>query len=167
MRLPGVRGRRAAEASEHEPEEGTEPVHHEHPHTEPHEHHSEHHPSHHDYNNMKEKFMNELGHLPSKTAFLAPFTYLYYCHFLKTLLYISQVEIIFFRRHPTAAEFLLVRNIMMKHVYTKHSPLGACYQFMVLLTMCVSAQQSFPKEKQSSRNVILCEKQLHTFYDSI
>lgn len=60
MRLAstGVRARRAAELSEPEPEEATEPVHHEHSH-------SEHHPSH-DYNHMKEKFMNELGHLPSK-----------------------------------------------------------------------------------------------------
>lgn len=68
MRLPvvGVRGRRAAEPSEPKSEEEIEPVHHEH--AEPHEHsHSEHHPSHHDYNNMKEKFMNELNHLPSKT----------------------------------------------------------------------------------------------------
>ncbi|TMS21809.1 Synaptotagmin-1 [Larimichthys crocea] len=58
MRLAstGVRARRAAELSEPEPEEATEPVHHEHSH-------SEHHPSH-DYNHMKEKFMNELGHLP-------------------------------------------------------------------------------------------------------
>lgn len=70
MRLPsvGVRGRRAAEPSEPKTEQDTEPVHHEHPHTEAHEHsHSEHHPSHHDYNSMKDKFMNELGHLPSKT----------------------------------------------------------------------------------------------------
>lgn len=62
----GVRARRAAESSEPEPEEATEPVHHVHSHTEHHEHsHSEHHPGH-DYNHMKEKFMNELGHLPSK-----------------------------------------------------------------------------------------------------
>lgn len=70
MRLPsaGVRGRRAAEPSDHKSEEDVEPVHYEHPHTEAHEHsHSEHHPSHHDYNSMKEKFMNELDHLPSKT----------------------------------------------------------------------------------------------------
>lgn len=70
MRLPsaGVRGRRAAEPSEPKSEEDIEPVHHEHPHTEPHEHsHSEHHPSHHEYNDMKEKFMNELSHLPRKT----------------------------------------------------------------------------------------------------
>lgn len=75
MRLPnvGARGRRAAEPSEHEPEEDIEPVHHEHPHTEPHEHsHSEHHPSHHDYNNMKEKFMNELDHLHSKAVLIPP-----------------------------------------------------------------------------------------------
>lgn len=68
MRLSsaGVRARRAAEPSEPEPEEGTEPVHHEHSHPEHHEHsHSEHHPGH-DYNHMKEKFMNDLGHLPSK-----------------------------------------------------------------------------------------------------
>uniref|UniRef100_H2U7M8 C2 domain-containing protein n=1 Tax=Takifugu rubripes TaxID=31033 RepID=H2U7M8_TAKRU len=50
--IAGVRGRRAAEPSKPEPEEDTEP------HS-----HSEHHPSHHDYNNMKEKFMNELDHL--------------------------------------------------------------------------------------------------------
>ncbi|XP_070707323.1 synaptotagmin-A-like [Pempheris klunzingeri] len=57
MRLTSaeVRARRAAEQSEPEPEEATEP----HSHT-------EHHPSH-DYNHMKEKFMNELGHLPSKS----------------------------------------------------------------------------------------------------
>lgn len=70
MRLPssGVRGRRAAEPSEPKSEEDIEPIHHEHPHTEPHEHsHSEHHPSHHEYNDMKEKFMNELSHLPRKT----------------------------------------------------------------------------------------------------
>lgn len=77
MRLPsaGVRGRRAAEPSEHKSEEDVEPVHHEHAHTEPHEHHHpEHHPSHHDYDNMREKFMNELSHLPSKTpqAFQRP-----------------------------------------------------------------------------------------------
>lgn len=61
-----VRARRAAEPSEPEPEEATEPVHHEHSHTEHQEHpHPEHHPGH-DYNHMKEKFMNELGHLPSK-----------------------------------------------------------------------------------------------------
>lgn len=68
MRLSsaGVRVRRAAEPSETEPEEGTEPVQHEHSHTEHHEHsHSEHHPGH-EYNHMKEKFMNEFGHLPSK-----------------------------------------------------------------------------------------------------
>eukprot|EP00064_Thunnus_orientalis_P019296 superscaffoldBa00004765_g19412 len=66
MRLvsAGVRARRAAEPSEPEPEEATEPVHHEHSHTEHHEHsHTEHHPSH-DYNHMKDKFMNELSHLP-------------------------------------------------------------------------------------------------------
>lgn len=69
MRLPstGVRARRAAEPSEPEPEEGTEPVHHEHSHTEHHEHHEHEHHSGHDYNHMKEKFMNELGHLPSKS----------------------------------------------------------------------------------------------------
>ncbi|XP_010791200.1 synaptotagmin Vb isoform X1 [Notothenia coriiceps] len=72
----GVRGRRAAEPSEPEPEpkseEATEPVHHEHSHSEHHEHsHSEHHEhsqtehhNGHEYNHMKEKFMNELGHLP-------------------------------------------------------------------------------------------------------
>lgn len=68
MRLAsaGVRARRAAEPSEPEPEEATEPVHHEHSHSEHHEHsHTEHHPGH-DYNHMKNKFMNELGHLPSK-----------------------------------------------------------------------------------------------------
>ncbi|XP_075890519.1 synaptotagmin-1-like [Nelusetta ayraudi] len=69
MRLPsnGVRVRRAAESSEPEPEEGTEPAHHEHSHTEHHEHHEHSHPEHHpghDYKDMKEKFMNELGHLP-------------------------------------------------------------------------------------------------------
>lgn len=75
MRLPsnGIRVRRAAESSEAEPEEGTEPAHHEHSHTEHHEHHEHHehsHPEHHpghDYKDMKEKFMNELGHLPSET----------------------------------------------------------------------------------------------------
>lgn len=77
MRLPsvGVRGRRAAESPDPKSEEDVEPVHHEHPHTEPHEHHhSEHHPSHHDYDDMKEKFMNELSHLPSKSpqAFQIP-----------------------------------------------------------------------------------------------
>lgn len=71
MRLPsdGFRARRAAEVSEPEPEEGTEPAHHEHSRTEHHEHHEHSHPEHHpghDYNNMKEKFMNELGHLPSE-----------------------------------------------------------------------------------------------------
>lgn len=68
MRLASVRvrARRAAEPSEPESEEATEPVHHEHSHSEHHEHsHTEHHPGH-DYNHMKEKFMNELGHLPSK-----------------------------------------------------------------------------------------------------
>uniref|UniRef100_A0A4W6ER24 Synaptotagmin Vb n=1 Tax=Lates calcarifer TaxID=8187 RepID=A0A4W6ER24_LATCA len=60
----GARARRAAEPSEPEPEEATEPVHHEHSHSEHHEHsHTEHHPSH-DYNHMKDKFMNELSHLP-------------------------------------------------------------------------------------------------------
>lgn len=72
MRLAslGVRARRAAEASEPEAEEATEPVHHhENSHTEHHEHpHSEHHPGH-DYNHMKEKFMNELHHLPSEKEF--------------------------------------------------------------------------------------------------
>lgn len=71
MRLPsnGLRVRRAAESSEAEPEEGTEPAHHEHSHTEHHEHHEHSHPEHHpghDYKDMKEKFMNELGHLPSE-----------------------------------------------------------------------------------------------------
>lgn len=68
----GVRLRRAAEPSEPESEETTESTHHEHTHHEHshsehhHEHtHTEHHPGH-DYNHMKEKFMNELGHLPSK-----------------------------------------------------------------------------------------------------
>lgn len=71
MRLAslGVRARRAAEASEPEAEEATEPGHHENSHTEHHEHpHSEHHPGH-DYNHMKEKFMNELHHLPSEKEF--------------------------------------------------------------------------------------------------
>lgn len=65
MRLvsAGVRARRAAEPSEPEPEEATEPVHHEHSHTEHHEHS---HAEHQDYNHMKNKFMNELGRLPSK-----------------------------------------------------------------------------------------------------
>lgn len=90
MRLPnaGVRGRRAAEPSKPEPEEDTEPVHHEHPHTELHEHpHSEHHPSHHDYNNMKEKFMNELDHLHSK-IFRTP-SVLFFVLFR----YVSQVKV--------------------------------------------------------------------------
>lgn len=68
MRLgsAGVRARRAAEPSEPEPEEATESVHHEHSHSEHHEHsHTEHHPGH-DYDHMKNKFMNELSHLPSK-----------------------------------------------------------------------------------------------------
>ena len=68
MRLvsAGVRAQRAAEPSEPEAEEVTEPVHHEDSHPEHHEHsHPEHHPGH-DYNHMKEKFMNEITHLPSK-----------------------------------------------------------------------------------------------------
>ena len=90
MRLvsTGVRAQRAVEPSE--PEEATEPVHHEHAHSEHHEdshpehhedshsehhedshseHHERSHPEHHpghDYNHMKEKFMNEFTHLPSK-----------------------------------------------------------------------------------------------------
>lgn len=63
-----------------------------------------------------------------------------------------------------AAEVFLVRNITVKHVYTGHSPLGACYQIRVLLTTSVSAQQTLPKEqihnKTASRSVILREKQL-------
>ncbi|XP_077595539.1 synaptotagmin Vb isoform X2 [Stigmatopora nigra] len=67
MKLPsGVfRNRRAAELPEKESEEATEPVHHhqqQHPGGEPHGH-SEHHPGH-DYDHMKNKFMNELDHLP-------------------------------------------------------------------------------------------------------
>lgn len=64
----GLRVRRAAESSEPESEETTEPAHHEHAHPEHHHEHThpEHHPGH-DYNHMKEKFMNELKHLPSKT----------------------------------------------------------------------------------------------------
>lgn len=71
MRLvnAGLRIRRTVEASEPESEETTEPVHHEHheEHHEGHEHsHPEHHhPSHgHDYTHMKNKFMNEITHLP-------------------------------------------------------------------------------------------------------
>lgn len=65
-----VRARRAAEPSEPESEEATEPVHHEHSISEHQEHehehhHTQHHPSH-DYNHIKDKFMNELNHLPSK-----------------------------------------------------------------------------------------------------
>lgn len=63
MRLgaAGVRAPRAAEPPEPEAEseEAPEPVHHEH-------HHPEHHPPH-DYDHIKDKFMNELGHLPSTT----------------------------------------------------------------------------------------------------
>ncbi|XP_020779758.2 synaptotagmin Vb [Boleophthalmus pectinirostris] len=78
MRLvsAGVRARRAVETSE-ESEETTETVHHEH-HPEHHtEHHPEHHEGHehthpehhhpghgHDYTHMKNKFMNEITHLP-------------------------------------------------------------------------------------------------------
>lgn len=40
----------------------------------------------------------------------------------------------------------------MKHVYTEHSPLGACYQIMVLLTTCVRAQQTLPKEQIFKKN---------------
>uniref|UniRef100_A0A3Q3KGH4 C2 domain-containing protein n=1 Tax=Monopterus albus TaxID=43700 RepID=A0A3Q3KGH4_MONAL len=61
----GVRAQRAAELSEPESDETTEPVHHEHSHSKHHEHehhHTEHHPSH-DYNHMKDKFMNDLSHL--------------------------------------------------------------------------------------------------------
>lgn len=72
-----IRARRAAEPSEPESEEATEPVHHEHSHPEHHEHehehghehehhYIEHHPNH-DYNHIKDKFMNELNHLSSKT----------------------------------------------------------------------------------------------------
>ncbi|KAJ0015905.1 hypothetical protein NQD34_014195 [Periophthalmus magnuspinnatus] len=75
MRLisAGVRVRRAVETSEPESEETTETVHHEHhpehhpEHHEGHEHtHPEHHhPGHgHDYTHMKNKFMNEITHLP-------------------------------------------------------------------------------------------------------
>lgn len=71
MRLvnAGLRIRRTVEASEHESEETTESVRHEHheEHHEGHEHsHPEHHhPSHgHDYTHMKNKFMNEITHLP-------------------------------------------------------------------------------------------------------
>lgn len=60
----------------------------------------------------------------------------------------------------------------MRHVYTGHSPLGACYQIVVLLTTCVRAQRTLPKEqilkkqeKTASRGVILSEKQL--FYRSV
>uniref|UniRef100_A0A3B3XV11 C2 domain-containing protein n=1 Tax=Poecilia mexicana TaxID=48701 RepID=A0A3B3XV11_9TELE len=61
----GLRLRRAAEPSEHESEESTEPAHHEHNHPEHHHEHAnpEHHPAH-EYDHMKEKFMNELSHLP-------------------------------------------------------------------------------------------------------
>ncbi|RVE59591.1 hypothetical protein OJAV_G00189980 [Oryzias javanicus] len=66
MRLlgDGVRARRAAEPAEPESEEATEPTHHEPTHPEHHHKHphAEHHPGH-DYTHMKEKFMNELGHL--------------------------------------------------------------------------------------------------------
>ncbi|KAK7919684.1 hypothetical protein WMY93_010968 [Mugilogobius chulae] len=75
MRLvnAGFRSRRAVESSEAESEETTETVHHEHrpehhpEHHEGHEHtHPEHHhPGHgHDYTHMKNKFMNEITHLP-------------------------------------------------------------------------------------------------------
>lgn len=79
MRLAGARSRRAAEPEEPEREEVTEAARHEHAerheheHAERHEHperheheheHAEHHPGH-DYKHMKEKFSNELGHLPS------------------------------------------------------------------------------------------------------
>lgn len=75
MRLvsAGLRVRRAVEEAEPESEETTETVHHEH-HPEHHEGHHEghehphpehHHPSHgHDYTHMKNKFMNEITHLP-------------------------------------------------------------------------------------------------------
>ncbi|XP_040032172.2 synaptotagmin Vb [Gasterosteus aculeatus] len=78
MRLAGARSRRAAEPEEPEREEVTEAARHEHAerheheHAERHEHperheheheHAEHHPGH-DYKHMKEKFANELGHLP-------------------------------------------------------------------------------------------------------
>lgn len=75
MRLvsAGPRFRRAVE--EAESEEATETAHHEHhpehheehreEHHESHEHHEEHHPGHgHDYTHMKNKFMNEITHLP-------------------------------------------------------------------------------------------------------
>ena len=64
-----------AEPSEPESEEGPEPTKHEHS-----EHHPEHHPDHpehnpehnpehhHDYKHMKDKFLNEITHLPSRST---------------------------------------------------------------------------------------------------
>lgn len=61
-----VRAQRAAEPLEPESEEATEPVHHEHSHPEHHEpSNPEHHPGH-DYSHMKDKFMNEIHHLPGE-----------------------------------------------------------------------------------------------------
>uniref|UniRef100_A0A3B5L3F7 C2 domain-containing protein n=1 Tax=Xiphophorus couchianus TaxID=32473 RepID=A0A3B5L3F7_9TELE len=67
-----LRLRRAAEPSEPESEESTEPARHEHNHPEHHHEHThpEHHPAH-EYDHMKEKFRNELSHLPPVWAVAA------------------------------------------------------------------------------------------------
>uniref|UniRef100_A0A3B3ZPP7 C2 domain-containing protein n=1 Tax=Periophthalmus magnuspinnatus TaxID=409849 RepID=A0A3B3ZPP7_9GOBI len=67
MRLisAGVRVRRAVETSEPESEETTETHHPEHHEGHEHTHPEHHHPGHgHDYTHMKNKFMNEITHLP-------------------------------------------------------------------------------------------------------
>lgn len=59
----GVRVRRTAEPAEPEPEPELQPK-------PEHKHHPAH-PTHHDYEHMKNKFMNELEHLPCKYLHLA------------------------------------------------------------------------------------------------
>ncbi len=61
----GVRVRRTAEPPEPEPEPEPEPQ------PKPEHNHHPAHPTHHDYENMKNKFMNELEHLPCKYLYLA------------------------------------------------------------------------------------------------
>jgi len=89
MRLvsTGTRVRRAAEPSEPEPEGGPEPTHHAHPehHSDLPEHHLEHHHPGHDYKHLKDKFLNEITHLPSKSA-LRCFQMLPRCCTLKEVL---------------------------------------------------------------------------------